>query len=277
MRRLFIYSLLFILILIVQPAAAQTAEPPSPFGIIESYESPHDATALGVSWTRVRFQWAEIQADGPDTWAPAVTDDQIDSEITNGRMVVGLLIGIPDWARGEDRLPSGLWLPHDDPSNLWANFVREAVGRYNGRINRWIIWNEPDIADANALGHTWDGTIEDFIQLQRVAYLVAKESNPNAIIHLPAFTHFWDPTYFGRFLAALTADPQAAQHDYYFDVATAHLYFQPNSIYDIIQTFRTTLGGYGLEKPIWLVETNAPPLDDFTWPVPDWTLSRHSK
>ena len=157
---------------------AQSDEQQFRFGVIESYESPADATTLGVSWTRVRFQWAEVQADGADTWTPAVNDEQIDGEISNGRQVVGLLIGIPEWARDENKLPTGLWLSHDDPANSWANFVREAVERYNGRINHWIIWNEPDIADPTALGHTWDGSIEDFIQLQRIAYLVAKDSNP---------------------------------------------------------------------------------------------------
>jgi hypothetical protein len=220
----------------------------------------------------VRFQWAETQAGGPGTWTASVSEAQINSELNNGRTVVALLIGIPDWAR-DGALPRGLWLPHDDPNNSWAVFVREAVGRYNGRINHWIIWNEPDIADAAAPGHTWSGSIEDFVQLQKTAYLAAKEVNPNATIHLPAFTHFWDPSYFNRFLAVLTADPGAADHNHYFDVATAHLYFQPNTIYDIIQTFYGTMAGYGISKPIWLVETNAPPLDDPSWPVPNWTLS----
>jgi hypothetical protein len=241
--------------------------------VIESYEAPEDATTLGVGWTRVRFHWAETQADGPGSWTAVVSDEAINGEINSGRMVVALLIGVPDWARDSSGLPDGLWLPHDDPGNLWANFVRETVGRYNGRINHWIIWNEPDIADVAAPGHTWNGSVEDFFQLQRTAYLAAKEVNPDAVIHLPAFTHFWDPTYFGRFLAVVAADPAAAQHDYYFDVATAHLYFQPDSIYNLIQTFYGTMTTYGIVKPIWLVETNAPPIDDPAWLVPNWTLS----
>ena len=36
------------------------------FGVIESYEDPAAADRLGVAWTRVRFQWAEVQPDGPD-------------------------------------------------------------------------------------------------------------------------------------------------------------------------------------------------------------------
>ena len=255
-------------------AAAQSAPVrDGRFGVVESYEDPAAATSLAVSWTRVRFHWAYVQAAGPDTWTPRVTEAQINGELAAGRTVVGILIGIPDWARGPDRLPAGLWLSPDDPDNTWANYVRQAVGRYNGRINHWVIWNEPDIPDPTTPGHTWDGTITDFIQLQRVAYLVAKEINPDAVIHLSAFTHFWDPGYFDRFLAELVTDPAAAANNYYFDVATAHLYFQPNSIYDLLQSFYGDMARHGLWKPIWLMETNAPPLDDPTWPVPNWTLS----
>lgn len=243
------------------------------FGVIESYEAPGEASALGVGWTRVRFQWADVQAGGPGTWTPSVSDGQIGSELAAGRTVVGLLIGIPGWARDGNGLPSGLHLPYDDPGNTWGNFVREAVSRYNGRINHWIIWNEPDIADPSAPGHTWDGSVEDFVQLQRVAYLVAKQVNPNAVIHLPAITYFWDPGYIYRFLDVLVADPAAAGNNYYFDIATAHLYFQPGTIYDVIQTFYGAMSSRGITgKSVWLVETNAPPINDPAWPVSNWTL-----
>lgn len=242
------------------------------YGVIDSTDDPAAATRLGVSWTRVRFQWADVQPDGPDDWNPPVDDEALAAELDDGRMVAGLLIGIPNWARDRQRLPKGLYLPYDDPGNTWAAFVREAVGRYEGQIDHWIIWNEPDIDDPDAPGHTWDGDAEDFAQLLRVAYLVARETNPDAVIHLGAFTHFWDPAYFGRFLDILVADPQAAENNYYFDVATAHLYFQPDKIYDVITGFRADMTARGMWKPIWLVETNAPPADDSYWPVPNWTL-----
>lgn len=231
------------------------------------------AARLGASWTRVRFQWAEVQADGPDSWEPLVSDEEIDAELAAGREVVGLLIGVPRWARDREGLPKGLYLPADNPLNTWAGFVREAVGRYDGRIDHWVIWNEPDINDPDAPGHTWDGTVEDFAQLQRVAYRAAKEANPRAVIHLAAFTHFWDPSYFGRLLDELLKDADAEVYNEYFDVATAHLYFQPNGIYDLLRVFSGTMEERGLWKPIWLVETNAPPIDDPYWRVPNWTLS----
>ncbi|MCB8977272.1 MAG: hypothetical protein H6657_07595 [Ardenticatenaceae bacterium] len=242
------------------------------FGVIESYQNPGEANALGAAWTRVRFQWAEVQAGGPGTWTASVSDGQINGEIAAGRTVVGLLIGIPDWAR-EGGLPRGLNLPHTDPNNTWATFVREAVGRYNGRINHWIIWNEPDVNDPNAPGHTWDGSVQDFFQLQRTAYLAAKEVNPNATIHLSAFTYFWNPNYIYDFLDVVVADPAAPENNYYFDALTAHLYFQPDSIYNIIQQFYGAVGSRGIPwKPVWLVETNAPPIDDPAWPVSNWTF-----
>ncbi|WP_420640962.1 hypothetical protein [Candidatus Leptofilum sp.] len=242
------------------------------FGVIESYQNPGQANSLGAAWTRVRFQWAEVQAGGSGTWTASVSDSQINGEIAAGRTVVGLLIGIPDWAR-EGELPRGLHLPHTDPNNSWANFVREAVGRFNGRINHWIIWNEPDVNDPNAPGHTWGGSVQDFFQLQRTAYLVAKEVNPNSTIHLSAFTYFWNPNYIYDFLDVVVADPAAPDHNYYFDALTAHLYFQPDSIFNIIQQFYGAVGSRGIPwKPVWLVETNAPPSNDPAWPVPNWTF-----
>jgi hypothetical protein len=270
-------SLSICLLFLLNEQPVRSATPPQAavdwrFGIIESYQNPVEAGNLGVAWTRVRFHWAHVQAGGPGTWTPNVDETLINGEVAAGRTLVGLLIGVPDWA-WDGGLPQGLWLPHDDPNNTWGNYVREAVSRYNGRINHWIIWNEPDVNDPNAPGYTWAGSINDFFQLQRTAYLVAKEANPNAVIHLPAFTHFWNPNYIYDFLDIVVADPSAPGNNYYFDAVTAHLYFQPEAIFNIIQQFYGAVATRGIPwKPVWLVETNAPPSDDPTWPVPNWTF-----
>jgi hypothetical protein len=257
------------------PTATPTAPfiPDPRFGVIESYDEPAAAGRLGVGWTRARFQWAEVQPTGPDDWEPPLSDEELAAELAAGREVVGLLIGVPRWARDRDGLPRGLALPPDDPDNTWAVFVGDVVARYAGRIDRWIIWNEPDIDDPDAPGHTWDGTIEQFFQLQRTAYLATHAANPDAVVHLGAFTYFWDPAYFDRFLDLAAADPGAAANNHYFDVATAHLYFQPNAVYNVLHAFRRVLDAHGLDHPIWLVETNAPPMNDPYWEVENWTLA----
>ncbi len=292
MKRILLFFLALTAVFITKSAiSAQSDTPSSPFGVIESYQAPEQAGDLNISWTRMQFHWGELQPNGADEWEidsstdsdsstsleNTVIDDQIDIERRAKREVTGLLIGIPDWARDEDDLPQGLWLPHDDPDNLWANFVRQTVEMYNGRITHWTIWNEPDIDDTE-LAHTWDGSVDDFAQLQRVAYLVAKEANPNAIIHLSAFTYWADfnagrEQYMARLLDSIMEDPQAEANNYYFDVATAHIYFQPDQIYDLLQLFQEIMADRGMDKPIWLAETTAPPFDDQYWLVENPTLT----
>jgi hypothetical protein len=151
------------------------------------------------------------------------------------------------------------------------------VTRYKGRIDHWIIWNEPDIREGE-LGHTWDGTVADFAQLQRVAYLTAKKANPESVIHLAAFTYWSDyyagsEQYMARLLDEIMTDSEAVDRNYYFDIASAHLYFQPDQIYDLLGQFIDIMRERDLNQSIWLVETNAPPKNDPAWLVPNWTLS----
>ncbi|MCO5187225.1 MAG: hypothetical protein M9918_03320 [Anaerolineae bacterium] len=267
------------LVLLMLSACGSFTPTPDPrFGVIESYEAPSAADKLGIGWTRVRFHWGDEQPDPTQSWQPTVDDKLIDAEIDAGREVVGLIIGIPDWARDEKRIPQGLWLPHNDPNNLFAEWARTVFRRYNGRINHWVIWNEPDIWDLETPGHTWEGDEADFAQLMRVAYTVAKEENPDSVLHLAAMTYFWDANfgrtqYLDRLLTELEKDPQAAENNYYFDVATAHLYFQPEQIYDIITEWQAIMTAHGLERDWWLMETNAPPHDDPAWPASAVTLS----
>lgn len=243
------------------------------FGLIEPHDAPEYAGELGVGWGRARFHWGRIQPDGPDDWIEAeLTGAELTRELEAGREVVGILIGLPDWATGEDGLPRGLYLPIDDPGNTWAVFVRQAVARYQGRIDHWVIWNEPDVWDPAHPGFTWPGDEADYLQLLKVAYLTAKAANPDAVIHLAAVSHWWDvqndrELYFRRFLDVLVADPGAEANHYYYDAATLHLYFNPADVYDLLELYRGIQLEHGIDKPIWLVETNAAPSSDPYWPT----------
>ncbi len=259
----------WIVVFIITAAILITSLPPSPvaadgpdsrFGAIETYDAPAAASALGAGWTRVTFEWNRIQPHGPDEWnVVPISDAVLANELAQGREVVGLLITTPGWATDVGLgagVPQGLYLPVDDPNNRWAAFVRAIVTRYAGRINRWTIWNEPEIP-AGSPDMTWGGSVEDFVQLLRVAYTVAKQSNPNARIHLPAITHWHDEHWFGRFLDTLVADPGAAANNYYFDVATLHLYHEPEKIYDITTHYYRQMHNRNIYKPFWISETNA--------------------
>ena len=255
---------------------AQGTIPPNPiFGAVESYDAPEVATLAGVGWTRVQLRWAELQPNGPDDWNPFFFPDLVlDREQADGREVVGLLINTATWAVSEPIAPNGfatppegLYLPHDDPGNLWANFVRMMVNRYKGRIRHWIIWNEPDLQHGDDLGLVWAGSVEDYYQLLKVAYLTAKEIDPACQIHVTGTSYWWDHKYgreqwLKRFFDVVAADPEAPAHDYYFDAVTTHIYFKVNTIWDIIQFTKSSMNTHGIYKPIWLAETNAPPSND---------------
>lgn len=264
--------LIIVLALGITPVTSAAAPSDIRFGAVEAFHAPAAASQAGVAWERVRFHWAQIQAGGEGSWDDGeFTDSVLASELAAGRQIVGLLIGIPDWAN-DGGIPRGLHLPHTDPGNTWATFVRQIVGRYAGRIDHWILWNEPDVWDPNHPGHTFGGSVADFLQLTRVGYVTAKETNPSAVVHLAAFTHWWDAAYgrelyFRRFLDELAQDRNAVGNNYYFDVATLHLYFQPHYVFDITSYYYGLMGNYGIWKPIWIVETNAAPSMDPAWPV----------
>jgi hypothetical protein len=258
---------------------ASAASPPDPrFGAVEAYEAPDQATSAGVGWERILFWWYQLQPNGPEDWnGQYFLDEILERELAQGREVVGLLNNTPHWATDDDPLrgvPRGLYLPHDDPSNLWAAFVRRVVSHYAGRIDHWIIWNEPDVWDEEHVGHTWAGSVEDYYQLLKVAYLAAKEANPNCFVHLTGLTYWWDwvygrRQYFERFLDVVAQDPTAPEHNHYFDVVTLHIYFKPQTVYEITSFFRQAMLERGLDKPIWINETNAAPSHDPSRPVHD--------
>jgi len=250
--------------------AAQDPPPGSRFGAVEAFRDPVAAAEAGVGWDRILFYWSELQPNGPDDWnGYHVPDEWLSLAAVQGREVVGLLKHTPAWAT--DGLPGcgvprGLYLPVDDPGNLWAAFVRRVVGMYAGRINRWIVWNEPDIVPPT-YGYEWCGSMEEYYQLLKVTYLVAHQTNPDVNIHLAGMTTWHDKSYLRRFLALAAQDPTGPEHGYYFDAASLHIYFRTETVPQIINETQATLAAYGLNKPVWVNETNAPPNSDPQWPM----------
>src|SRR5262245_42815768 len=169
------------------------------FGVVEGFWYPDLTCELGVGWERIIFNWAQHQPTGPEDWHTLNVDDRwLAAADACNREVVALLKHTPAWATyglAGVGVPRGLYLPVDDPNNLWANFVRKAVTYYKGRMGRgvthFIIWNEPDI-EAGTYGYEFAGTLDDYFQLLKVAYLVAKQANPDAVIHLAGTTYWHD-------------------------------------------------------------------------------------
>ena len=253
--------------------ASDTIGPPASasdprFGAVEAFRAPYEATTVGVRWERIHFGWRDLQPTGPDSWNAFATDHDraIDAELKAGRQLVGLLINTPDWAAAIPAQhgaspPRGLYRAWDDPRNTWGHFVGQIATRYAGRIDHWVIWNEISITAGK--WSTWKGSVADYAQLVKVAYLAAKSANPRARIILAG-----DPYWYDRgaateeLLGRLTASADARAHGGYFDVANLHLYNRPTDIATVVGWYRQALLRQGLAKPIWIAESNAIPYDD---------------
>jgi hypothetical protein len=248
------------------------------FGLVEAFRLADTGldVALGARYQRLAFWWRGLQP-APDAplnpyYFPL---DLLDHELAQGYQVIGVILSTPEWAGnpadGPRAVPANLYLDWDDPQNYWARFAERLARDYAGRIDDWIVWNEPDIqpGDPNAAYSTWAGTIDDYYQLLRVGYRALKAGNPSARVHLAGLTYWADrragrTQYFERLLDRIMADPTAAENDYYFDRVTLHLYTDPRALYHVPRLYRELMHARGIDKPIWINETNVIPWDDPT-------------
>ncbi len=267
----------FVFLLTTLPLSAQDAAPANPFGVVEGFWLPDTVCELGAGWERIIFDWSQHQPNGPDDWYTLNVDDRwLKAAQDCNREVVAIFKHTPAWATDGapgPGVPRGLYLPVDDPNNLWASFLRRSAEYYEPRgVSRFIIWNEPDIT-RDTYGFEYEGSLDDYYQMLKVAYLALKEGNPKAEVLLAGTTYWHDLNagrrlYIDRLLERIVADPEASAHDYYFDIATLHIYFRTETVYDIVRQTRQLLDKYGLtNKRIWINEMNAGPTDDPLWPV----------
>ncbi|MFQ5576975.1 MAG: hypothetical protein ACE5G8_08310 [Anaerolineae bacterium] len=271
-RRLLTLLALAICALLPSAAGAQSPTPDPRFGLVQTFDDFDAAAELGAGYTRIKLYWDVIQPTGPGDWLPAnVPDPLVEADLAAGRQVVGLIVRTPAWARdpahpaNASAPPSAKDVPDMD---AWGRFVRRLAEQYHGKIDHWIIWNEPDVWDPNHPGSTWNGDEADYYRLLKTAYVNIKAVDPALKVYLAGLTYWWDEEYdreqyLSRLLKIITADPDAAAHNYYFDGVVYHLYYKPQQIFDLLSEVKGILARYGLPgKTIWLNETNAPPSSD---------------
>jgi len=250
------------------PAVARDSR----FGLNQAWEAPDAADFAGAGWSRLMFWWSSLQPNGPYEWNHFATDHDafIDNERARGRELAGVIINTPGWASASgspNAVPNNLYLPWDRQENHWGRFVEQLARHYRGRIDTWIIWNEVDIPAGQ--WRTWDGSVEDYVQLLKVAYWSIKAGNPTARVALYGSPWWYDHgAFLVRLFDVLAADSEATKGHHYFDIANLHIYSRANDIPRVIGWYQEQLASRGIgPKPIWIGETNAVPYDDPWWPA----------
>ena len=263
---------------IVTPLPAVNSKDPF-FGSVQAVYSPDAAVKAAVRWERLVFWWSKMQPNGPDdTLADSwFTDQQINAEIARGIMPVGVILSTPTWARRDPAadsisVPRGLELAATDPNNVWAKYMGKLAAKYRGRIDTWIIWNEPDMYKGNER-RTWSGNVDDYYKLLKSGYIAAKAANPNAKVFVSGMTYWWDKEnnrrqFIEDLLDRVAADPTARDNNYYFDGLSVHAYANPLNAYAIPRIFQGFLRNRGIDKPIWIQEMNVVPREDIIGQLP---------
>jgi hypothetical protein len=129
----------------------------------------------GFRWVKQEFAWREIEGAGKGIYDWTRTDlimDQIDS---HGLKVIVRLGVQPEWAA------SGIYPEVGPPDNLqdFADFLTAVTTRYNGRIDAYQIWNEPNLA--REWGERPPNAAE-YTEMLRVGYEAIKAVDPYPII-----------------------------------------------------------------------------------------------
>lgn len=244
-------------------------------GAVDAGRRADVARQAGVAWDRVVFLWNRIQPDGPGDWQLEryLEWAGLRESLQSGLPLVAVVQATPSWAAGNVRdgaaaVPTGLGLPVDDPRNTFGQFMARLARAYRGRVGAWILWNEPDFRPGDAGDWwTWAGDAEDLFKIVRAGYRAVKAADPAATVVFPATAYYPDVVngrelYFARVLQAAARLPDAARNGYYFDAVAVNLYCSLAGIYDIPRAYRAILARHGLDKPLWLTETNCPPTND---------------
>lgn len=265
------------------------------------------AIAAGAAWNRWPIYWGNVeQSSGAFDWS--AVDRVVAADQANGLRTNAILLGTPSQyaTAGQSgaplpqvgkrpvplsgpserqpispasSAPRNLYAPifsdgtdipapgkSVNPANPWARFVYAAVARYTPRVRHWEIWNEPDYA------LFWNGSVQDYYRLLKVAYIAAKFADPDCTVLLGGLAIYITPNWLENLLEVMKADTARSQRDangWYFDVLPLHIYSTSYETYYQVRRVRTLLQKYGLgAKAIWINESGVPVWNDY--PGPTW-------
>jgi hypothetical protein len=158
--------------------------------------------------------------------------------------------GSPTWASARPRLASNYQPGFTaEPSNMddWRRFVKTVVSRYNGRIEAYEIWNEPNLKDF------WSGTMDQMLALTKEASQIIHSVDPHAVVVSPSATADYGIPWLAEFLKKGGGQ--------LVDVIGFHFYVNPHTklpedMVPLIQSARHIMSENNLANmPLWNTET----------------------
>ncbi len=150
---------------------------------------PGDWPTMPVASMRIwdaRTAWLNIEP-AQDQWDFSRLDAFVAKAQAHGvKDILLTLGGTPKWAAAKTRPTDAAWLGAGSASPPkhwadWAQFVSTVAHRYQGRIQGYEIWNEP-----NSITY-WSGTNAQWAKLTSIAMNEIAKADPKALIAIGGF------------------------------------------------------------------------------------------
>lgn len=141
---------------------------------------------MGAPWVVEYFPWLYLEPrPGEYNWGGS--DRIVDAALAQGLTPIVRLDGVPEWAR-----PPGTGWKYLDRQHYEAfgQFLEAFARRYRGRVDRVIVWNEPNLRGE------WGDRAPDpaaYAELLRVAYPHLKRGNPDVTVLLAGLAPNTEP------------------------------------------------------------------------------------
>lgn len=142
---------------------------------------------------------------------------------------------------------AALHLPKGEYFEEW---LRRFATHYNGRIHKFCVWNEPDVA------HFADFSPEEYLKLQQIAYRTLKSVNPNNNVIAGGFSYMLNA--YSRKVLELMVE-QASDSA---DTISTHLYAPVSRFSETLADCRRFMKNLGLKQALCSEETGVGTKDD---------------
>ena len=145
------------------------------------------AAAAGFHWLRQEFTWEDIEIHGKGDFEDRRHEpyrsawekyDQIVALAEKYDMeVIVRISNPPEWTRAQGDAV-GTYAPPDNYQDF-ADFVTAVVGRYQGRVRYYQLWNEPNVYPEWG---SYGISPEQYTELLRAGAQAARATDPNVVI-----------------------------------------------------------------------------------------------
>jgi len=218
----------------------------------------------GIKWVRYWDNggyalWSQLEPISGQ-WKWAGLDAYVNKTRAAGMQPLVVLGTTPEWASSDisyvNYCGRGSFSPPRDIAD-WSRYCGAVAGHLKGRVKHYEIWNEPNGNELGPRGFFFYGSVEQYYELLKAAYIAIKKVDPDALVLAPSGTGHFFP-----FLDKLLSMGGGK----YFDILAIHTYcvpFPPEIGYQFngeksylyrVETSRALMVKYGAKKAIWNTE-----------------------